>query len=420
MSGRALLLLLAGRRSWGHHPDILRDNDVVVVVDASFIIFPLNCRAHLTILGGSIVSSVSRLDRGSGPDRRRPSCRQRQRPTTMAAAHAHPEPISLPSPPNDGITSLQYLHPASSSSSISLLASTSWDGALRIHDANTKSHVLTHTMDSGPLLSMAVANNDDHDGGIIGGLSSGGRGVIYTGGGDGTIQRFEIATSTLATIGRHSNKNAGLLTGRKKVAVSCLSSIDCNLVASAGWDKKFHIWDVRQSSSATSRSSAASSPVVSMDLPGKAFSMDVSSFDGAKIVVVATSGRRNCFFDIRLPRKKEATDMNRNGDDCDENDDGAAVAAKLLSDRESSLKFQTRCINFFPDTTGVALGSIEGRVAIEYLDDIGIKSGECEHEVLIYTAGVSLISLTCHIIPIYAIYHKRCRQEKVRLQMSPR
>ncbi len=50
MSGRALLLLLlAGRRSWGHHPDILRDNDVVVVVDASFIIFTLNCRAPLTV-----------------------------------------------------------------------------------------------------------------------------------------------------------------------------------------------------------------------------------------------------------------------------------------------------------------------------------------------------------------------------------
>jgi len=36
--------------------------------------------------------------------------------------------------------------------------------------------------------------------------------------------------------------------------------------------------------------------------------------------------------------------------------------------RESSLKYQTRCARIFPDNTGYALGSIEGRVAIEYFD----------------------------------------------------
>jgi cell cycle arrest protein BUB3 len=48
----------------------------------------------------------------------------------------------------------------------------------------------------------------------------------------------------------------------------------------------------------------------------------------------------------------------------------------LLMDRESSLKYQTRCIKFFGDTNnityGIAVGSIEGRVAIEYMDDMGI------------------------------------------------
>jgi cell cycle arrest protein BUB3 len=36
--------------------------------------------------------------------------------------------------------------------------------------------------------------------------------------------------------------------------------------------------------------------------------------------------------------------------------------------RESSLKHQTRCIRTFPDGTGYALSSVEGRVAIEYFD----------------------------------------------------
>ena len=257
-------------------------------------------------------------------------------------------------------------------------------------------------MDSGPLLSMAV-------GVVAGGGGSSSSGVIYTGGSDGTIQQFEIATSTITTVGRHSNNNsssssnnddtaattnknnnnnADLLTGRKKVAVSCLSSIDCNLVASAGWDKKFHIWDIRRqccpstsSSSSSSSYSSSSSAALSIDLPGKAFSMDASS-DGTKIVV-ATSGRRNCFFDIRSLSSKSMVVVQDDNDTAaggglGGEEGGGAVAvvtAELLSDRESSLKYQTRCIKFFPDTTGIAVGSIEGRVAIEYLDDIGIKSG---------------------------------------------
>lgn len=36
--------------------------------------------------------------------------------------------------------------------------------------------------------------------------------------------------------------------------------------------------------------------------------------------------------------------------------------------RESSLKYQTRCIAAFPDDTGYALGSVEGRMAMEYFD----------------------------------------------------
>jgi hypothetical protein len=37
-------------------------------------------------------------------------------------------------------------------------------------------------------------------------------------------------------------------------------------------------------------------------------------------------------------------------------------------ERESSLRFQTRCVRCFPDGTGFAVGSVEGRVAMEYFD----------------------------------------------------
>lgn len=37
--------------------------------------------------------------------------------------------------------------------------------------------------------------------------------------------------------------------------------------------------------------------------------------------------------------------------------------------RESSLKYQMRCIRCYPNGTGYALSSIEGRVAMEYFDN---------------------------------------------------
>ena len=36
--------------------------------------------------------------------------------------------------------------------------------------------------------------------------------------------------------------------------------------------------------------------------------------------------------------------------------------------RESNLKYQTRCIRSFPNQQAYVLSSIEGRVAVEYLD----------------------------------------------------
>jgi cell cycle arrest protein BUB3 len=41
---------------------------------------------------------------------------------------------------------------------------------------------------------------------------------------------------------------------------------------------------------------------------------------------------------------------------------------KLIQKRESSLKYQTRTIRCFVDSTGYALSSIEGRVSVEYFD----------------------------------------------------
>lgn len=136
-------------------------------------------------------------------------------------------------------------------------------------------------------------------------------------------------------VGRHSPDSLG-----GKNAVSCLAAMEGSLVASAGWDGQFNLWDVRTS---------GTTPLSSLALPAKAFCMD---YDPAhNRIVVCTAGRRTCIIDVR----------------------GGKV--ELVLNRESSLKYQTRCVKFFPKGVGLALGSIEGRVAVEFLEDLGIKAG---------------------------------------------
>lgn len=227
---------------------------------------------------------------------------------TMADPLILPESRSLANPPTDGITALEYIE-------TNKLASTSWDGAVRIHDTANDTLIFSQSLDSGPLFSFASSTEM----------------VIATGGMDGSIRKIDMGTNKSILVGKHKGE---------KASCSCLASlgVGSQQLASAGWHKQFHVWDIRQQS-----------PAVSIDLPGKAFSMDVNiKNESQPLAVVATSGRRLCFMDIR----KET----------------------LLLDRESSLQYQTRCVKFFPSGQAIALGSIEGRAAVEYLQDLGIES----------------------------------------------
>lgn len=70
--------------------------------------------------------------------------------TTVTMAAPPPEAKPLPSPPTDGITALSFI-PESN-----MLASTSWDGCVRMHDVDAMSPLLCQTPESGPLLSLAT------------------------------------------------------------------------------------------------------------------------------------------------------------------------------------------------------------------------------------------------------------------------
>jgi mRNA export factor len=78
-----------------------------------------------------------------------------------------------------------------------------------------------------------------------------------------------------------------------------------------------------------------------LELPDRVYDMDVRN----NLMVVATAGRHIVAYDVSAEPREH-------------------------SRRESPLKYQTRCISCFTDCTGFAVGSIEGRVGIHYLQKV--------------------------------------------------
>lgn len=125
-----------------------------------------------------------------------------------------------------------------------------------------------------------------------------------------------------------------------------------------------YVWDAR----------APGTAVTTVTIPGKAFALDVDI--ARQRIVVGTAGRRICFIDIRM--------------------NGTDTLAELIIDRESSLKYQTRTVKYFPDGKAIALGSIEGRVAVEYLDDIGLDcAGKKKYAFKCHRVGDIVYPVNC-------------------------
>jgi mRNA export factor len=81
-------------------------------------------------------------------------------------------------------------------------------------------------------------------------------------------------------------------------------------------------------------------PIATVSLPERAYTMDTKD----NLLVVGTADRQIALFNLANP----------------------TVVYKLLL---SPLKFQTRVVSCFTTGNGFAVGSIEGRCAIQYVED---------------------------------------------------
>ena len=184
-------------------------------------------------------------------------------------------------------------------------------------------HLLTASWDSTVRLYDVVANQLRlqylHEGPVFD-VTFQGNNVCWSAGADKKVKKFDFQTQVDITVGQHSEP------------VRSIEFIpDVNLIASGSWDASLKLWDPRLSDASNQ------SCVAKHELADKVYSMSVC---GNKLIV-ALAGRRVAIWDLRN---------------------------MTCVQRESQLKYQTRCVEAFADQRGYVVSSIEGRVAVEYLD----------------------------------------------------
>ncbi|KJE91147.1 testis mitotic checkpoint BUB3 [Capsaspora owczarzaki ATCC 30864] len=142
--------------------------------------------------------------------------------------------------------------------------------------------------------------------------------VCYSGAVDGSLSSCDITTGAQSTLGGHAQ------------GIRCVKFDPATgLVVTGSWDESVKLWDARTARCVSTHQQSA-----------KVFAMACTS--DSKLIV-GTADRHILIWDLR---KMES----------------------VLQRRESSLKFQTRCIQPFSNGHGYVLGSIEGRIAVEYID----------------------------------------------------
>ncbi|XP_015584447.1 mitotic checkpoint protein BUB3.3 isoform X1 [Ricinus communis] len=148
--------------------------------------------------------------------------------------------------------------------------------------------------------------------------------VAFSAGSDGCLRRYDLHLGSNDTIGSHSD-----------IATSVEYSDQTSLVISAGFDKNIMFWDLR----------LAKSPAYLRNLGAEVASMSLSGFD-----LMLAVGKSVNVYDLRN-------------------------MGKPVHFKENHTDVQIKCISSFPYRRGYAVGSVDGRVALEFLDPSNSNEG---------------------------------------------
>merc|ERR1712093_51847 len=182
------------------------------------------------------------------------------------------------------------------------LAVASWDNQVRIYEVGQGINGKAAYSHEGPVLDVCWSKDGSK---------------VLSGGVDNAAKMYDLQSGQTSQIAQH------------QAPIRCVRWIDMQngLLVTGSWDKTLKYWDLR-----------SPSPIASVPLEERCYAMDVCG----SLLVVGTAERKIQVFNLQNLTVQH----------------GPTV--------ESPLKFQTRSIACFPDQSGYAVGSIEGRVAIQY------------------------------------------------------
>ncbi|KAI4518453.1 WD40 repeat-like protein [Schizophyllum commune Tattone D] len=189
------------------------------------------------------------------------------------------------------------------------LAVGSWDNSVRIYEvgAGGQSQGKALYQHQGPV--MGVCWNKEGN-------------KVFSGGADNAGRMFDVATGQATQVAQHDMPIK---------AVRWIDAPQAGILATASWDKTIKYWDLR-----------SSTPVASVTCPERVYTFDVQF----PLMVVGTAERHIQIFNLSNP----------------------STPYKSI---QSPLKWQTRVVSCFTQSaaSGFAVGSIEGRVAIQYVEE---------------------------------------------------
>lgn len=193
-----------------------------------------------------------------------------------------------------------------SPTSTPFLAASSWNGTTRVwkvDPAAGNATAVSLQTESTPVLDLTW-------------LSDGGT-IVYAGVGK-LAYRWDLASERKEIVAAHNEP------------IRCTCEVSTvNSFATAGWDKRLRYWDIR---------SPTGNPLLDVQLSERAYAMDARG----PLMVLALADRKIAIYDVRKPNAPYV-------------------------ERFTQLRYQTRCIATWPDSMGYNVGSVEGKVGVEYV-----------------------------------------------------
>jgi len=208
------------------------------------------------------------------------------------------------------------------------LVSTNWDGGVRCWEVQESQGQVRG-------LPKAQVNHENNSPVLDAAFSPDGS-TVFSVGADKAVRMWNL--------GSQPPNNVPQQIGSHDAPIKSVAFIaTTNMVVTGGWDKMLKFWDARQPT-----------PTAQFQLPERCYDLDVQG----RLLVVACANRHIVAYDVNAQPTKHA-------------------------EIQSPLKFQSRCISAFPDQTGFAVGSIEGRVGIHYITKVQGKDSfafKCHRE----------------------------------------